>query len=78
MILIAARHTTPATCTERDNQTRFSERDKDKRKQNKIVPDSNSNLAKSMTYHNQTKELITWFLRYLWKQLDHKKKVFKE
>jgi hypothetical protein len=22
----------------------------------------NSNLTKSMTYHNQTKELITWFL----------------
>jgi hypothetical protein len=26
------------------------------------VPNSNSNLAKSMTYHNQTKELTTWFL----------------
>jgi hypothetical protein len=23
----------------------------------------NSNLAKSMTHHNQTKELTTWFLR---------------
>jgi hypothetical protein len=33
-----------------------------KEKQNKIVPDSNSNLAKSMTHHNQTKELTTWFL----------------
>jgi hypothetical protein len=33
-----------------------------KEKQNKTVPDSNSNLAKSMTQHNQTKELITWFL----------------
>jgi hypothetical protein len=31
-------------------------------KQNKTIPDSNSNLAKSMTHHNQTKELITWFL----------------
>jgi hypothetical protein len=33
-----------------------------KEKQNKIIPDSNSNLAKSMTHHNQTKELTTWFL----------------
>jgi hypothetical protein len=33
-----------------------------KEKQNKTVPDSNSNLAKSMTHHNQTKELTTWFL----------------
>jgi hypothetical protein len=34
-----------------------------KEKQNKIVPDSNSNLAKSMTHHNQIKERTTWFLR---------------
>jgi hypothetical protein len=27
------------------------------------VSDLNSNLAKSMTHHNQTKELTTWFLR---------------
>jgi hypothetical protein len=33
-----------------------------KEKQNKTVPDSNSNLTKSMTRHNQTKKLITWFL----------------
>jgi hypothetical protein len=33
-----------------------------KEKQNEIVPDSNSNLAKSMTHHNQTKELTIWFL----------------
>jgi hypothetical protein len=38
------------------NETKIKER------QNKIVPDSNSNLAKSMTHHNHTKELITWFL----------------
>jgi hypothetical protein len=35
-----------------------------KEKQNKIVPDSNSNLTKSMTHHNQTKELTTWFLNW--------------
>jgi hypothetical protein len=33
-----------------------------KEKQNKTIPDLNSNLAKSMTHHNQTNELITWFL----------------
>jgi hypothetical protein len=33
-----------------------------KEKQNKTIPDSNSNLAKSMTHHNQTKDLTTWFL----------------
>jgi hypothetical protein len=35
-----------------------------KEKQNKTIPDSNSNIAKSMTHHNQTKELTTWFLRF--------------
>jgi hypothetical protein len=33
-----------------------------KEKQNKTIPDSNSNIVKSMTHHNQTKELTTWFL----------------
>jgi translation initiation factor 2 beta subunit (eIF-2beta)/eIF-5 len=33
-----------------------------KEKQNKTIPDSNSNLAKSLTHHNQTKKLTTWFL----------------
>jgi hypothetical protein len=33
-----------------------------KEKQNETIPDSNSNIAKSMTHHNQTKGLITWFL----------------
>jgi hypothetical protein len=31
-VLVAARHATPVTCTPRDKQTRFSERDNDKRK----------------------------------------------
>jgi hypothetical protein len=35
-----------------------------KEKQNKIVSDLNLNLAKSMTHHNQTKELTTWFLKF--------------
>jgi hypothetical protein len=33
-----------------------------KEKQNETILDSNSNLIKSMTHHNQTKELPTWFL----------------
>jgi hypothetical protein len=33
-----------------------------KGKTNETVPDSNSNLTKSMTHHNQTKEWTTWFL----------------
>jgi hypothetical protein len=37
-------------------------RTKIKEKQNKPIPDSNSNIAKSMIHHNQAKELITWFL----------------
>jgi hypothetical protein len=36
-----------------------------KEKQNETVPDSNSNLTKSMTHHNQAKKLITWLLSYL-------------
>jgi hypothetical protein len=35
---------------------------KGKEKQNETIPDLNSNLTKSMTHHNQTKELTTWFL----------------
>jgi hypothetical protein len=33
-----------------------------KEKQNKTILNSNLNLAKSMTHHNQTKKLTTWFL----------------
>jgi hypothetical protein len=32
------------------------------KKENETVPNSNSNLANSMTHYNQTKELTTWFL----------------
>jgi hypothetical protein len=38
------------------NETKIKER------QSKTVPDLNSNLTKSMTHHNQTKERTTWFL----------------
>jgi hypothetical protein len=38
------------------NKTKINE------KQNETVPNSNSNVAKSVTHHNQTKELTTWFL----------------
>jgi hypothetical protein len=52
--LLPAHHET----SKRDslNETR------EKEKQNKTILDLNSTLAKSMTHHNQTKELTTWFL----------------
>jgi capsid protein len=46
-----------------------------KEKQNETVPDSNSNLAKSMTHHNQTKELTTWFLKCLCQPWFHQSPV---
>jgi hypothetical protein len=48
-----------------------------KEKQNKIVLDSNSNRAKSMTHENQTKELTTWFLNLpLDESIDNKSTKF--
>jgi hypothetical protein len=45
-----------------------------KEKQNETIPNLSSNLAKSMTYHNQTKELTTWFLTLpLDESIDNKK-----
>jgi hypothetical protein len=66
-------HVAPATCTPRDKQTRFFKRNKDKGK-NRNVMDSNSNIAKLMTHHNQTKELTTWLLNLpLDESIDNKK-----
>jgi glycine cleavage system H lipoate-binding protein len=46
-------------------------------KQNGTVPDLNSKLAKSMTHHNQTKELTTWFLNIpLDESIDNKSTKF--
>jgi hypothetical protein len=76
-IQIATRHVAPANCTPRDKQTRFSKQNKDKGKTNEPVLDSNSNLAKSMTHHNQTKELTTWFLNLpLDESIDNKNTKF--
>jgi hypothetical protein len=48
-----------------------------KEKQNETIPDSNSNLAKSMTHQNQTKELTTWFLNLpLDESIDNKSTKF--
>jgi hypothetical protein len=48
-----------------------------KEKQNETVPDSCSNLAKSMTHHNQTKEPTTWFLNLsLDESIDNKSTKF--
>jgi hypothetical protein len=50
---------------------------KDKGKMNETVPDSNSNLAKSTTHHNQTKELTTWFINLsLGESIDNKRHKF--
>jgi hypothetical protein len=49
-----------------------------KEKQSETIPDSNSNLTKSMTHHNQTKKLITWFLNLpLDESIDNKSTKFK-
>jgi hypothetical protein len=49
-----------------------------KEKQNETVTNSNSNLAKSMTHHNQTKGLTTWFLNLpLDESIDNKSTKFK-
>jgi hypothetical protein len=48
-----------------------------KEKQNENVPDSNSNITKSMTHHNQIKELTTWFLNLpLDESIDNKSTKF--
>jgi hypothetical protein len=48
-----------------------------KEKQNETVPDLNSNLAKSMTHHNQTNKLTTWFLNLpLDESIDNKSTKF--
>jgi hypothetical protein len=48
-----------------------------KEKQNKTIPDLNSNIAKSMTHHNQTKKLTTWFLNLpLDESIDNKSTKF--
>jgi hypothetical protein len=48
-----------------------------KEKQNNTIPDSNSNLTKSMTHHNQTKERTTWFLNLpLDESIDNKSAKF--
>jgi hypothetical protein len=48
-----------------------------KEKQNRPIPDLNSSLTKSMTHHNQTKELTTWFLNLpLNESIDNKSTKF--
>jgi hypothetical protein len=47
------------------------------KEKNETVPDSNSNLTKSMTHHNQTKKLTTWFLNLpLDESIDNKSTKF--
>jgi hypothetical protein len=54
------------------NQTKIKE------KQNETIPNSNSNITKSMTHHNQNKERTTWFLNVpLDESIDNKSIKFK-
>jgi hypothetical protein len=51
------------------------EMNKDKSKANETISDSSSNIAKSMTHHNQTKEQTTWFLNLpLDESIDNKRR----
>jgi hypothetical protein len=78
MFLIVAHHAACATCTPQDKQTQSPNKTKIKKEQNEIVLDSNSNLAKSMTHHNRTKEQTTWFLNLpLDESIDNKSTKFK-
>jgi hypothetical protein len=61
--LHAMRHLAPAH--HKTSKHDFPNETKVKQKQNETVLDSNSNLAKSMTHHNQTKKRTTWFLNLL-------------
>jgi hypothetical protein len=53
-------HHETSKCDSR-NETKVKEK-------NETILDSNSNIAKSMTHHNQTKELTTWFLNDLYRE----------
>jgi hypothetical protein len=80
MILVAARHATPTTCTPQDKQTWFSKQNKGKRRTKWNYPrfEFKHHQAKSMTHHNETKECTTWFLNLpLDKSIDNKSTKFK-
>jgi hypothetical protein len=63
--------------TTRQANTILQNETKVKEKQNETIPDSNSNLAKSMTHHNQINELTTWFLNLpLDESIDNKSTKF--
>jgi hypothetical protein len=68
-------HLTPAqhetSKCDSPNKTRVKE------KQNETTPNLNSNLTKSVTHHNQTMELTTWFLNLpLDESIDNKSTKF--
>jgi hypothetical protein len=52
-------YATPAPAHHETSKRDSLNETKVKEKQNEIIPDSNSNIAKSMTHYNQTKELTT-------------------
>jgi hypothetical protein len=66
------------TCHLHTTRQANANKTKVKEKQNETILDSNSNLAKSTTHHNQTKEHTTWFLNLLLDEsIDNKSTKFK-
>jgi hypothetical protein len=62
MVLVAARHVVPDTCTPEASKHDFSNETKIKEKQNKTIPDLNSNLTNDSSQSNQgTEHLISHF-----------------
>jgi hypothetical protein len=61
-VLVAARHAAPATCTTRDKQTRFSERNKGKRKTKQNYPEFE---FKHRQVNDSSHSNTTWFLRFI-------------
>jgi hypothetical protein len=74
-ILIVTCHTAPATCTPRDKQTRFSERNKDKRKIKRNYPGFEFKLRQvnDSSQSNQGTDHLVSHLNHLYQ---HKNNLF--
>jgi hypothetical protein len=63
MILVAAHHVAPVTCTPWEKQTWFSTRNKNKGKTTKTSRIQIQTEASQILITDQTKVLVTWFLK---------------
>jgi hypothetical protein len=76
-VLVAAGYTAPTPAHHETSKHDSPNETKVNEKQNKTISDSNSNLAKLMTHHNQIKELTTWFFNLpLDESIDNKSTKF--